>query len=153
MGNVINRTTVEYKMSVDINNYPIVDWIHNPVIPECEWKYWKIVDDTVKEMTQAEKDEVDATIAIIANLNTLKSNSNVGKDIFFRWIADNNINTNWTSTQQVNSLFETYRALLQSLQLGLLEAAYELAGEMVEAAPLTQTIIDDLVAKISDKIS
>ena len=36
------------------------DVIVNPVIPDVDRKYWKIVDGNVVKMTQAEKDTVDA---------------------------------------------------------------------------------------------
>ena len=67
MANVINRTTYEYIRDVHTPLYPEADWLINPdvsalegVVPE---KYWKVVGDTVVEMDQSEKDDVDAAIA------------------------------------------------------------------------------------------
>jgi len=39
------------------------NWLINPVLPDCEIKYWKIKDDKVIEMTATEKNEVDVEIA------------------------------------------------------------------------------------------
>lgn len=59
MANVINRTTLQYLQSVNTPDYSSIDWIINPVLPNCLAKYWKIVGDLVLEMTQEEKDAVD----------------------------------------------------------------------------------------------
>jgi hypothetical protein len=70
MSNVINRTTLEYKVSVDTPEYPEEDWIINPDLSSVESipkEYWKIVQDDVLEMDQAEKDQVD-----LNNLPALK---------------------------------------------------------------------------------
>jgi len=65
MANVINRTTYEYLESVNTPDYSEVDWLHDPdvsALESVERKYWKVVDDEVLEMSQAEKDAVDAAI-------------------------------------------------------------------------------------------
>jgi len=62
MSNVINRTTKQYKESVNTPDYPVADWIINPdlsALTSVPEKYWKIVGDDVVEMTQTEKDTVD----------------------------------------------------------------------------------------------
>jgi len=59
MANVINKTTLEYKKSVNTPDYPVGDWIINPILPKCEKKYWKITGNQVKEMTATEKKAVD----------------------------------------------------------------------------------------------
>ena len=64
MATVLNRITKEYKKSVNTPNFPIEDWIINPdfsFVEGVDKLYWKITDDAVNEMTQAEKDVVDAT--------------------------------------------------------------------------------------------
>jgi hypothetical protein len=66
MANVINKTTLQLLYSVNTPDYPTTEWIINPVLPACEAIYWKIVGDTVQEMTQPEKDAVDAAIAAAA---------------------------------------------------------------------------------------
>lgn len=63
MSNVINRITKSLLLSVNTPDYPIEDWIINPDLSslvDVSQKYWKIVGDTVVEMTQEEKDAVDA---------------------------------------------------------------------------------------------
>lgn len=63
MASVLNRTTKEYLPSVNTPDYPTVDWIINPdvsALAGVPTKYWNISGDTVTEMTQPEKDAVDA---------------------------------------------------------------------------------------------
>ncbi len=66
MADVVNRTTVEYLRSVNTPDYPTADWLINPdlsALAAVEQKYWKVVGETVVEMTQPEKDAVDAAEA------------------------------------------------------------------------------------------
>ncbi|NOR84761.1 hypothetical protein GQ473_01455 [archaeon] len=58
MSNVINRKTKQYLKSVNTPNYPIKDWIINPILPDCNPKYYVIENDIVKEMTQVEKNNL-----------------------------------------------------------------------------------------------
>lgn len=63
MANVLNRTTKEYLRSVNTPEYDVADWIINPdvsALAGVPTKYWVITGDTVAEMSQAEKDAVDA---------------------------------------------------------------------------------------------
>lgn len=65
MATVINRTTYEVLYSVNTPDYPVESWLINPDLsgvsgaPE---KYWKVVDDSVVEMTQEEKDAVNLAL-------------------------------------------------------------------------------------------
>lgn len=68
MGNVIHRTTKEYRVSVNTPDFAPAVWIVNPTGPAAliasgiPVKYWKInVDDTVSEMSAPEKVTVDST--------------------------------------------------------------------------------------------
>lgn len=66
MADVVNRTTVQYLQSVNTPDFPVEDWIINPdlsALTGVPQKYWKVVGDTVVEMTQPEKDAVDAAEA------------------------------------------------------------------------------------------
>lgn len=63
MADVLNRTTKQYLRSVNEPDYPQVDWIWSPdvsALAGVPTKYWNISGDLVTEMTQAEKDAVDA---------------------------------------------------------------------------------------------
>ena len=69
MANVLNKTTMKYLKSVNTPDYPTTDWWINPDVERdaliaagVPTKHWKAnADDTsVAEMTQAEKDVVDA---------------------------------------------------------------------------------------------
>ena len=73
MANVINKTTLEYKTSVNTPDYLDGAWIVNPdlsLVQGVDKRYWKVVDDTVLEMDQSEKDVVDS--AGLPDLVTLK---------------------------------------------------------------------------------
>ncbi len=63
MSDVIHRTTLEFRKSVSTGRFDTADWIINPdlvALSGIDKKYWKVVGDTVVEMTQGEKDVVDA---------------------------------------------------------------------------------------------
>lgn len=65
MANVLKKTTLEYKESVNTPDYPSSDWLINPdmsAVVNVPRKYWKLVGNNVVEMTQTEKDAVDAEI-------------------------------------------------------------------------------------------
>ena len=63
MSDVINKTTLEYRRSVHTPDYMSGgEWLINPVLPECDRKYWKIKNDEVVEMTTAQKAAVDAAV-------------------------------------------------------------------------------------------
>jgi hypothetical protein len=55
MSNVINKKTLEYIESAHTPDYPVKDWIIDPVLPDCERKYWKIEGGHVVEMDELEK--------------------------------------------------------------------------------------------------
>ena len=63
MANVLNRTTKEFRRSVNTPDFPVENWIINPDLSsliETDSKYWVIEGDTVRDMTDVEKDVVDA---------------------------------------------------------------------------------------------
>jgi hypothetical protein len=63
MSSVYNRTTKDYRLSVNTPDFSVADWIINPDMSAVEGvnkKYHKVVGDNITEMTQAEKDSVDA---------------------------------------------------------------------------------------------
>ena len=67
MGNFLNRTTKAYYPSRDPNALPedLSNYISAPdlsAVAGVPVKYWLIVGDVVSEMTQAEKDAVDAAL-------------------------------------------------------------------------------------------
>jgi hypothetical protein len=62
MADVVNRSTVQYLHSVNTPDYSDVFWIINPDLSALigvPQKYWKVVGDTVVEMTVSEKNAVD----------------------------------------------------------------------------------------------
>jgi len=63
MADVVNRITKQFLKSVNTPDYPRDAWIINPNLSgvlNVPVKYWKIVGDIISEMSQPEKDEVDA---------------------------------------------------------------------------------------------
>lgn len=63
MASFLHRMTCEYVRSVNSPDYPEEDWIKNPDlsgVAGVEQKFWKVVGDTVVEMSQAEKDVIIA---------------------------------------------------------------------------------------------
>ena len=62
MADVLNRLTKQLLLSVNTPDYPPADWIINPdlsPVAGVPWRYWKIVGDSVVEMTDEEKAIVD----------------------------------------------------------------------------------------------
>lgn len=60
---VLNKATLELFIVNKLDNYDTGTWIINPDLSSVDGvdkKYWKLVDDQVSEMSQAEKDEVDS---------------------------------------------------------------------------------------------
>lgn len=66
----INKTTLEYFSGINPNDYNLNDWVVTDDVSEIQTiphEYWKVSDDIIVEMNQAEKDIVDAD-----NLSNLK---------------------------------------------------------------------------------
>jgi hypothetical protein len=63
MSDVVNKTTLEYRKAQHTNDYMNGEWLINPVLPNCEQKYWKIKSGKVAEMTASEKTAKDAELA------------------------------------------------------------------------------------------
>jgi len=47
---------------INIANYPDTEWWHEPILPDCNFRYWKNDNGTLAEMTAEEKDLVDNPI-------------------------------------------------------------------------------------------
>jgi len=71
MANVINRTTRQLIYSANTPDYNESGWIINPdltAVAGVPGKYWKISGESVTEMSQSEKDVVDAAEALLRKL-------------------------------------------------------------------------------------
>lgn len=58
MANVLHRTTLQYRASVNTPDFDPSVWIINPdmsAVANIPQKHWKIVGDKVSQMTAAEK--------------------------------------------------------------------------------------------------
>jgi hypothetical protein len=65
MGTVVHKTTFETRASVNTPDYDPAEWLINPnleAMSSVPVKYWKVAGDALAEMTQAEKDAVDAAL-------------------------------------------------------------------------------------------
>jgi len=93
MSDVLNRTTLQFKKSVNTPDYPTGDWVVNPdmsPVAGVAQKYWKLTGDIVSEMTQAEKDAVDDASTIYAKtykVLTYNSDNSLTKET---WYATDN---------------------------------------------------------------
>lgn len=84
MANVLNKTAdpVDYRTSVNTPDYPTADWFIDPdvsAVAAVPTKYWaRPLTDPVTEMTQPEKDAVDAAeAAALTNQNRADAVANV----------------------------------------------------------------------------
>jgi len=59
---VVNKTTLRVIYSANTPEYSTDDWFHNPSIPDCVNKYWKLVDGDIVEMSTTEKTAIDDAI-------------------------------------------------------------------------------------------
>ena len=57
MANVLNRTTLQYLISVNTPDYPDTDWIINPDMSGLseQYPFWVLEGDVVRDMTTEEK--------------------------------------------------------------------------------------------------
>jgi hypothetical protein len=76
MANVLQRTTLELRFSVNTPDYDSSIWIINPDLSNVVGvpkRYWKIVGNTISEMNQSEKDAVDS--ALLPSIKAQKKSS------------------------------------------------------------------------------
>ena len=55
MSDVIHRTTLEYRQSVNTPDYDAAQWIINPELPDCPQELWEVSGDEVVEMSQSDQ--------------------------------------------------------------------------------------------------
>ena len=68
MSIVVNKTTLERRVSVDTIHYLTSDWWINPTEPDCPARYWKNDNGTLAEMTPEEKGQRDEADLIAAKI-------------------------------------------------------------------------------------
>jgi hypothetical protein len=75
MANVLNKITKQYLSSVNTPDYPASEWLINPILPNCDQKFWVIEDDTIRKMIPTEKDAYlytyESTVYLIAEKQLL----------------------------------------------------------------------------------
>ena len=85
MADVLNRTTKELKRSVHTPDFPATDWVINPDLSAVDGvpaNYWKITGDVVSEMSQAEKDAVDADLLVAEKASKIAGYSATANALF-----------------------------------------------------------------------
>ena len=85
MADVIHRTTLELRMSVNTSEFDSGTWIINPNLSGVSGvakKYWKISGDSVLEMDQTEKDAVDAAETAAQESSTKAVRKVDGRPVF-----------------------------------------------------------------------
>ena len=76
MANVLNRTTLEYRTSVNTPDFPTQTWIINPDLSQVTntpIKYWKIDEDNVFPMDEEDRTVVDALFLTNSGIEFKKS--------------------------------------------------------------------------------
>jgi len=68
MANVLNKLTKQYLRSVNTPDFSPDEWLINPILPNCDQKFWLIEGDTIREMTNEEKDAYTYTYESTAYL-------------------------------------------------------------------------------------
>lgn len=120
MANVLNRTTKEYRVSVNTPDFPPAQWIINPdvsLVAGNPTKYWKITGDIVTLMNAAEQQAVDdaETAALLADAQadaTALPDDPLSVDVR-ALILNANKRTNWL-TNRVEELQAAIVAIEQS---------------------------------------
>lgn len=73
MADVLKKTAIDYRRSVNTPDFPEADWFHNPdvsaVYPVVPQKYWRVGTNPVEEMDAGQKAAVDSaeTAAALAS--------------------------------------------------------------------------------------
>jgi len=127
MAAVLNRTTLEYHTSVNTPDYPISDWIHNPVmsaVAGIPTKRWVVESEIVRAMTDAEND--------VANLAAEKKDKTAAID---------------TRTDQLIALGFTYVSKQFSLSIpaqSKMIGTHQVKDDPALVYPINWNTIDDL---------
>lgn len=82
MSDVLHRTNLEHIIDVALDRFSTTAWIHNPDLSAVDGvpkEYWKVVGDTVSEMSQAEKDALVAG-SLEANKKVRRKQVNIRTD-------------------------------------------------------------------------
>lgn len=104
MANVLNRITGEYLKSVNTPDYSTTDWIINPDLSRVVGvpvRYWKITEDLVSEMSETEKQDVDAKLEL-SRINSISIREGDTFQISFTDSRDKIQNT-WLPLESNNS--------------------------------------------------
>ena len=59
MSTVVNRDTLQVKVSADPAEHDVSDWVIDPVLPDALKRYWIVEGDGLREATDEEKGPID----------------------------------------------------------------------------------------------
>ena len=96
MSDVLHRTTMEYRLSVNTPDFDEADWVVNPDLSSVvgvPQYHWKFAGDTVSEMDAGEKAVVDeqraASPAGEVHFEQVTAGNKVTKETWYRYLVDN----------------------------------------------------------------
>jgi hypothetical protein len=161
MSNVLNRITKQYLKSVNTPNYPLTEWIHNPLLPNCDKKFMVIEGNIIREMTTIEKVELaystESTVYLITekqlkinvNAHDYEGNSNAiinpampARDIKYIKVVDEKIVEMTAEEKAVVDLPETERIESRtSLKEAYTNAISQLQNIQNTSAPTSAQVI------------
>ena len=61
MSTVINKVTLQVKLSADPAEHDPSEWLINPTIPDAPKRYWIVEGDNLREATEEEKGPIDVS--------------------------------------------------------------------------------------------
>ena len=59
MSTVVNRVTLQVKLSADPAEHDVSEWLIDPVLPDAPKRYWIVEGDNLREATDEEKGPID----------------------------------------------------------------------------------------------
>lgn len=83
MSTVVNKQTLEVRLSVNEPDYDTQEWLIAPDIPDAPKRHWKVVGDNLELKSPAER-----VIADVAYLDEYKENKNNSLEDEFTWALE-----------------------------------------------------------------
>ena len=59
MSTVVNRSTLQVKVSADPAEHDPSEWLIDPILPDAPKRYWIVEGDNIREATEEEKGPID----------------------------------------------------------------------------------------------
>lgn len=152
---VIHKETLEERLYVNTPDYPSEEWLHDPVEPECEKKFWKVVGDALEEMSQPEKDAVLSAEAISAAVELERSKLAAFREWGTNLVLGLRVQMRLGGLDRAGAaaLYPVIMQVVVALELGHLEAASSMIPSVTEIGPLTPQLKSAVKAQIDSYLS